>query len=332
MIEFETYCPTKHLDQVVELEKKLWAGKSTVEIKKIFEWKYPEKSHFANGFVALDEERVVGFRGFFIQNYVDDGQVVPVAVLGDAVVHPDYQRRGIFANLTKKAMEYYRTSPMNYVLALSSNAKSSPGYLKLGWLPFLRKEYRIRFSIINMMSGFLKRQSKTAWGEYDIYITGLSGINVLAQELDVFCRLIDGKQGISLRRDSHYWTWRFANPDWQAAFAVMRMNGEIKGVIAYLPEKRKGIDVIRILDVAINDFSLLPILFKGLRRMTKAWCYFILAASGMPDDLLKSCFPLIRRNNSNTPADFYLIKSLSDDNERAVETGRRFIINYANID
>ena len=69
MIEYDIYCPAKHLEQIAELEENLWEGKTASEIRKIFEWKYPEDINLVNGFVALDGDRVVGFRGFFIQDY-----------------------------------------------------------------------------------------------------------------------------------------------------------------------------------------------------------------------------------------------------------------------
>lgn len=335
MIEFTAYCPARHLGQIIELEKELWSEKTSSEIRKIFEWKYPENTNLVNGFVALDGDKVVGFRGFFIQDYVHNGNIFPISVLGDAVVHPDYQRRGIFSNLTKKALEYYATSPMKYILGLSSNTKSSPGNLKLGWVPFLRKEYRISISLRNIILGFLKKKkSKVIIDGYEIETIGLPNINRIARELDTFCQSIDGKDGISLRRDSHYWTWRFARPDWQTSFAVLRKKGKINGVVALLSEKRKGINTIQILDVVVKNSSLFPILFKGVRKMTNAWCYFILATSGVSDTVLCSCFPFIRRSKTDTPADFYLIKSLiNNDNNKASLCGdKKIVINYSNID
>lgn len=335
MINFATYCPAKHLGQIIELEKELWPGKTSSELRKIFEWKYPKATNLINGFVALDGERVVGFRGFFIQDYVHNGNVFPISVLGDAVVHPSYQRQGIFSNLTTKALEYYATSPMKYILGLSSNTKSSLANLKLGWVPFSRKEYRIRISLKNIMLGLLKKKkSKVIIDGYEIETIGLPNINRIARELDTFCQSIDGKDGISLRRDSHYWTWRFARPDWQTSFAVLRKKGKINGVVALLSEKRKGINTIQILDVVVKNSSLFPILFKGVRKMTNAWCYFILATSGVSDTVLCSCFPFIRRSKTDTPADFYLIKSLiNNDNNKASLCGdKKIVINYSNID
>ncbi len=330
MIEYDIYQPAIHLEQVVELEKVLWTGKTAEKIRNIFTWKYPENSNLVNGFVALDGDLVVGFRGFFIQNYIKEGRIFPVAVLGDAAVHPNYQRRGIFSNLTKQAIDYYNTSLMEYILALSSNSKSSPGYLKLGWTPFLQKEYRIGISISNMCWGFLKSKSKVNVEGFEIEIVDFVNIDTIAHELDIFCQSVDGKQCISLRRDYHYWTWRFANPDWNVKFAVMYKNGKINGVIAFLPEKRKGIKTIRILDVVMSDTSLFSILYKGLRKTTNAWCYFILANCGIPNKVLQCNFPFNRRSRTNTPADFYLVKSLN--NCSYSEFNDRFVLNYANID
>ena len=330
MIKIDIYQLDKHLEQVVDLEKNLWTGKTTEEIRNLFLWKYPVLSDFANAFVALDGDRVVGFRGFFIQDYVKEGRIFPVAVLGDAAVHPHYQRQGIFSDLTQKAIEYYSKSSVNYILALSSNTKSASGNLKMGWKPFLRKEYRIGISMLNMCLGSSKKQSTVKLQGCEIEIVDFSNIDVWAHDLDAFCQSIDGKHGISLRRNYHYWTWRFANPDWKVAFAIMRRNGKINGVIAFLLEVRKGIKVIRILDAVVENPSLFPILCKGLKKMTQAWCYFILAATGVPNDILKKIFPFSRCSKTNTPADFYLIKTL--DETSFDEANESIELNYSNID
>ena len=331
MIQYDIYQPAIHLEQVVELEKVLWVGKTVEEIHDIFVWKYPKDSKLVNGFVALDNNLVVGFRGFFIQNYINNNCVFPIAVLGDAVVRPDYQGRGIFSTLTKKAIEYYHETSINYILALSSNRKSSSGNLKLGWRPFLHKEYRIGISISNICCGFRKSKSNVNIKGLEVKIVDCVNIDTIANKLDIFCQSVDGKQSaISLRRDYHYWTWRFANPDWKVKLAVMYKNGEINGVIAFLPEKRKGIKTIRILDVVVSDTSLFSILYKGLTKTTNAWCYFILASCGIPNKVLQYNFPFKRRKKTNTPADFYLIKSLNRCSD--LKFNDRFVLNYANID
>lgn len=330
MIEYEFYNPTKHLEQIVELEKELWKGKTSEEIYEIFAWKYPFDSNLINGFIALDGNRIVGFRGFFIQDYINNGRIFPIAVLGDAVVHPDYQRRGIFSRLTIKAIDYYTTSPVNYILALSSNSKSATGNIKMGWESFLRKEYRIGISTSNMCLGFLKHKSIARLNDFEIEVIQRTEIDRWAHELDMFCKPLDGCGCVSLRRDCHYWTWRFANPDWKACLAVLRKNGQINGVIAFLPEKRKGIKTIRILDVVVADPSLFPLFYKGLKKITDAWCYFILDAAGISNEILKKEFPFNKCSRTNSPADFYMIKSLN--NSSTSEITKNIVLNYSNID
>lgn len=330
MIEYDFYKPAKHLDQIVELEKKLWKEKTSEEIYEIFVWKYPGDSNLINGFIALDGNRIVGFRGLFIQYYTNNDRVFPIAVLGDAVVHPDYQRRGIFSNLTRKVIDYYAASSVDYILALSSNPKSSAGNIKMGWKPFLRKEYRIGFSISNMCLGFLKHKSIARLNDFEIEVVHQADIDRWAHELDMFCKPLDGCGCVSLRRDCHYWTWRFANPDWRACLAILHKKGQINGVIAFLPEKRKGIKTIRILDVVVADPSLFPLFYKGLKKITDAWCYFILDAAGISNEILKKEFPFNKCSRTNSPADFYMIKSLN--NSSTSEITKNIVLNYSNID
>lgn len=330
MIEYDIYQPAKHLEQVVELEKILWTGKTSDEIRNIFKWKYPDNVNLVNGFVALDGERVVGFRGFFIQDYVKEGRVFPVAVLGDAVVHHEYQRRGIFGNLTKKALDYYSSTQLNSILALSSNTKSSLGNIKLGWTPFLRKEYRISLSFSNFLFGKLRKRTSLKCNGYTVEIINLEGIKTLAVDLDKLCQLVDGKGGISLRRNAHYWTWRFANPNWNAQFVILKSRDGIKGIVAFQKEKRKGIPIIRILDIVVTDFSLFTPLIHALKAMTDVWCYLILSSCNVPVRELNGNFPLKRQSKLNNPSDYFLIKSLQK--EHFLTGDEKMIINYSNID
>lgn len=72
-IVYTKYDPKKHLNQLVELEQNLWKDTTNDELKKIFSWKYPVDTPLKNAFVALDGDRLIAFRGFFINTYQLNG-------------------------------------------------------------------------------------------------------------------------------------------------------------------------------------------------------------------------------------------------------------------
>ena len=56
----------------------------------------------------------------------------PRRARGDTATHPDFQRRGIFRNLTTTALDELAASGVDFIFN-TPNDKSRPGYLQLGW-------------------------------------------------------------------------------------------------------------------------------------------------------------------------------------------------------
>lgn len=101
----------------------------------LFAWK-----HIDNPFgrsvmlVATAGGRLAGFRAFMRWELETDGGrslrcVRPV----DTATHPDFQRRGIFRNLTMSALEVARADGVDMVFN-TPNEASRPGYLTMGWV------------------------------------------------------------------------------------------------------------------------------------------------------------------------------------------------------
>src|SRR5438094_4564032 len=77
---------------------------------RFLEWKHLE-SPFGPSvmWIAVDDERVVGFRAFLRWELVGaDGRIVRSARAVDTATDPDYRRRGLFRSLTLDALETLR--------------------------------------------------------------------------------------------------------------------------------------------------------------------------------------------------------------------------------
>src|SRR4051794_8339181 len=84
-----------------------WTDVST----RFLEWKHLE-SPFGQSLmvVAVDGQRVVGFRAFLRWEFVDaHGQVVRAARAVDTATDPDHRRQGLFRSLTLDGLEALRT-------------------------------------------------------------------------------------------------------------------------------------------------------------------------------------------------------------------------------
>ena len=327
MIDYILYDEEQHLNGVVKLEKILWTNHSFDQLKEIFKWKYPVSKGRAKGFVALSDGVVVGFRGLFIQNYKYNDEVVPVAVLGDAAVDPAYQGKGIFSNLTRIAIETCRDEGILYILGLSSNSKSSPGYLKMGWRPLIRKKFYIGFSITNLIRRTPRRTCHIRHCELELH-----DYSAIVHYIDEFCEVAHTAAPNDLMcidKNQDYWAWRFKNPDWNPQFITLRENGAIQGTITFIHEKTRGITSIKVLDVTCNNKRYLPILFRGLKEMTNSLIYFILPGGVKANHkIYKRFFPFCKLSNAGNPSDYYLIKNIATDDTKVVD----WDITYASID
>jgi GNAT superfamily N-acetyltransferase len=98
-----------------------------------FAWKHMESPYgISPGWVAVDGERIGGFRTFM--RWELDGPDGPVSAVRavDTATHPDHQRRGTFSQLTRRALDELTAEGVGLVFN-TPNDRSGPGYLKLGW-------------------------------------------------------------------------------------------------------------------------------------------------------------------------------------------------------
>ncbi len=98
-----------------------------------FRWK-----HFDNPFgaspvlVAEDRGRLVGLRTFLRWELRRGEGVLHAVRAVDTATHPAYRGRGIFRRLTLELLGRMKAEGVDFVFN-TPNAKSGPGYLKMGW-------------------------------------------------------------------------------------------------------------------------------------------------------------------------------------------------------
>ena len=102
-----------------------------------WKWKYsrnPFGPSILIGARPADERagRVAGFRAFWGWRFRHHGGAMKAAQPCDTVVTPRYRRRGLFGEMTRRALEIARVDRIE-VLFNNPNRESCSGYLKLGW-------------------------------------------------------------------------------------------------------------------------------------------------------------------------------------------------------
>jgi len=101
--------------------------------RAFFAWKHRDNPFGVSpSWVAVDGERVVGFRTFMRWDFERPDGVAPAVRAVDTATHPDYQGRGLFSKLTLNGLEELREEGVRFVFN-TPNDQSRPGYLKMGW-------------------------------------------------------------------------------------------------------------------------------------------------------------------------------------------------------
>ena len=321
---YTEYNPIQHLDSVVRLEQYLWEGFSEEKLKEVFQWKYPDETQIRNAFVTLDGERVVAFRGFFINTYQYNGQTFPVAVLGDAVTDPAYRRRGIFSKLTKHSLNYFQQHGLFAVLALSSNEKSSGGYKKLGWSPFARKRINIHPIWTNIFP-FIQRfqkQSENRWRKEGFEIEISNSISELwAERLADYCSSLYQENTITLLKDKHFWLYRYKTPQWSYRFIILSKNDKIRGYACYMESvgQANGIKHVKILDIAASDNSDFNRLIQAIENRVSCRLMLIYSTSLSINEWsrIRKKFPITKYEHNHNASDEVLVKSVCTNMELA---------------
>lgn len=109
-----------------------WVGGE--EDARFFHWKHAENPFGPSPmWVALDGERVVGFRTFLRwQLQQPDGPTLAAVRAVDTATDPSYQGRGIFTTLTLHALDELQAEGVDLIFN-TPNSRSLGGYLKMGW-------------------------------------------------------------------------------------------------------------------------------------------------------------------------------------------------------
>lgn len=221
-LQYKKYSP-EYKNQVIDLLDNLWHFPYEEKLA-YFKWKFEDNPYTDEvlGFVALDGDRVVSYRGYTVMPIIYKGCTYLSAALSDAVTHPDYRRKGIFQELTNYSINEILKDD-NYIVSIntSSGGPTVGGHIKLGWKPFSKREHIFRFTFRGLLNYKLLKK------EYDI------NKDIATTEENWRYRLTTENKPsdiasmgyeykfISHKRDEEFYSWRFKNPHNKFLFAYM---------------------------------------------------------------------------------------------------------------
>ena len=104
--------------------------------EEVWTWKHVDNWFGASHVMVATSQLVpiVGLRAFMRWRFRVSDEVYSAVRAVDTATHPDFQRRGMFSQLTSRAVVDVRNDGTDIVFN-TPNDKSRPGYLKLGWRP-----------------------------------------------------------------------------------------------------------------------------------------------------------------------------------------------------
>jgi GNAT superfamily N-acetyltransferase len=114
------------------LSASLGGGPAGRRPPEFFRWKHLE-SPFGRSFMLVAEldGRLVGLRAFMRWRFTARDRELRAVRAVDTATHPDAQGRGIFSELTMRALDQLKDEAD--LVFNTPNEKSLPGYLKMGW-------------------------------------------------------------------------------------------------------------------------------------------------------------------------------------------------------
>lgn len=118
------------LTQIVALTEHLLGGTEKYRMDFLL-WKYFSNPMNERVFaaVAVINDRIMGFRGLYVNQWENSAGSMNVAFYCDAVVHPDFRGQNVLAQLNDYVSDCFE---IDYAVAFSSNEKSARVYTKQG--------------------------------------------------------------------------------------------------------------------------------------------------------------------------------------------------------
>lgn len=193
-----------------------------------------------------ERERIAGLRTLMWWSFGDPtGGRLRAARAVDTATHPDFQRRGIFSRLTRRAIEELQREGAAFIFN-TPNDQSLPGYLKMGWETVARWPVYVRpvhwiKSPVKLMAGRVRAGRRlgplphpgaplTTWSRF--YERQKDALGELISAHESRRRTV----GYRTVRTSDYLDWRYGqHPDVEYWVLSVPSGGGLEGAVIGRP-------------------------------------------------------------------------------------------------
>lgn len=233
----------KYKSQVLELlNNYLWNWNDAELSEKYFNWKFEENPYLTDFpcFIALDNDKVVAFRGAFITPMKFGDEIFLSAQIGDMVTHPAYRRKKLFQNLTHYTINELKKDDRILTCCVSSSGGPTlGGYLNLDFKPLSEREHLYKISYFNLIKKIILNKTRT-----------IKNCKTKNYEISFKCKLNDilslndKTDKITHLRDAKFYDWRFKNPKNKFIYSYLYNGNAIKSYIIFLDRGGNRYDII----------------------------------------------------------------------------------------
>ena len=206
--QFTRYQP-KYREEIVQLQTDLW-GPDLGLNSAYLAWKYEQNPYLDEPliYLALQNERVVGMRGFCgLQWEIDqNGQTVILPCAGDTIIAPEHRNRGLLRQLFQFSHTDRALAGFSYLLNFSANAPVYFCQLSQGWRVFgaysaLEFE-EARFQDQDQFSRLRRPWNRCIQGALEPRPEDMASLVARTDRPDKFRQ----------HKDCRYYAWRFRSP------------------------------------------------------------------------------------------------------------------------
>jgi hypothetical protein len=189
--------------------------------------------------VALDGERIVGFRCFMRWEFTGrDGDRLCAVRAVDTATDPEYQGRGIFTRLTLEAIDELRSEGVAFIFN-TPNDKSRPGYLKMGW----REVGRLPVAVMpaRARAALVLHTARAPAGRWPVPPSAGEPPTAVFADVTGVAELLDSQPAptaLTTRRSVEYFTWRYGYQP--LGYRVVLLGSSVRGGLAVFRCRRRG--------------------------------------------------------------------------------------------
>ena len=219
-------------------------------------WKYKHMGNtFGESIVLLAEEngKLAGVRAFMRWKWQKGEKIYSCLRAVDTATHPDFRGRGIFKQLTLKAVEIAKNAGDHFVFN-TPNDQSRPGYLKMGWRPAGQIQVCLKPALGSFWKIWKNGKKYTSSGKKE-----LATVENLLEEWN---NVLVGRNEFFTPKSAEYLHWRYeVNPLQEYQIHVAK-----DLFIAGCVRKKKGLKELRIVELIFSEKNPKQATIKGVLK------------------------------------------------------------------